>query len=412
MRNIHYLVFMILCCLGCEEQQKSTGPRVRKVECRQVKAKEMQMSIKATGTTQPATTVDLAFRISGVIKNTHVARGDMVKEKQLLATLEPQDFQLQKQRAQENLNIATSNLVRIKAEARPEELKVAKFRLKAAAKSYDFAKRYYEKQIELGRSSILSSLDLERYKTDAEVAFENVQIAQKELQLVEKGAREEDIIAVSHKVALAEVEVDIAAQNLKYLQIFSPIRGVISYYGIETGEYAVPAKRVVTVEDFYQVKLSVSVPETQILEVKKGLTVNVDIPSVGKSVKGKISYVAANADVIAKTFQVEILIPNKDLSIRGGMFATAHIDVEKPTTGIFIPPQCIQHDAAGDYVFLVSDDIKNPRIIRRNIKMGDLSDNLVQVENGLFVDDWLVHVGHHYVSENELVVAIRKQEEN
>lgn len=411
MHNIYYLVFIIICCFGCEEQPKSTGPRIRKVECIQVKAKQRQMSIKATGTTQPATTVDLAFRISGVIKDTHVARGDMVEKAQLLATLEPQDFQLQKQRAQENLNIAQSNLVRIKADARPEELNVAKFRLQAASKSYDFAKRYYEKQIELGRSSILSSLDLERYKTDADVAFENVQIAQKELQLVEKGARQEDITAVSHKVALAEVEVDIAAQNLKYLQIFSPIRGVVSYYGIEAGEYAVPARRVVTVEDFYEVKLSVSVPETQILEVKKGQMVSVDIPAAAKNVTGKISYIAANADIIAKTFQVEIVIPNKDLSIRGGMFATANIDIEKPTTGIFIPPHCIQHDAAGDYVFIVSDDNKNPRIIRRNIKMGELSDNLVQVENGLFVDDWLVHSGHHYVSENERVIAIRKNKE-
>lgn len=398
---------VILCVLflfcGCKEDKKSPTKQIRSVKCIQIKKTTTVPVIKVNGTTQPYRTVNLSFRISGVVDEKKVALGDEVKKDQVLLTLEEDDFNLQVQRAKQALALAKSRLVRIKAKARPEEIVAAEAQVKAAQKSYENAQQEYQSQISLAKSQIISQITLNALKTKAEVAYENVKVAKQELEILKQGARLEDIQLAIDQVASAEIEKRIALQNLKYLKLKSPFPGVVTAIPTEIKEFISPGRTAVSIDDLYKIKLEVFVPASQISSVKKGQMVDIDIESVAKrSYRGKVTYVGTKAEQISKTFSVEIEIPNPKFAIRAGMFATATIQTGEPQQTILLPPQCIRSDAVGDYVFVLTstpDQDGVTQVKRNNIKHGHLVKDLVEVTSGIEENAWVVIEGQHYVND-------------
>lgn len=408
--RVFYLLFcvFIFFTISCDKKTKIVKhKKIRAVEYMVVISKKIKKSIIARGIINPNQQADLAFRISGIVEKKLSNLGKEVKEKEILATLESEDFELQLLKASENKTLSLSNLTRIKAKARPEEVNVAKAKLIAARKAYDFAEENYKRQIGLKKLNILSNLALEKLKTDFEVKEENVEIALQQLRLLNKGSRTEDISQATQQVALLNIEVKIAQQNLKYINLLAPFPGIVSLYKIDKGEFAIPGKIVVSVQDLYKVKLKISVSEKQILQIKPKQKVKIFIDALQKKpFYGYVSYAAYSSDVASRTFPVEIIMKNKDLKIRAGMFARANIFTEGVEDVMLVPPNCILKDFEGNYVYVLANNPNNlneSKVLHRRVVIGKLIGEFVTIESGLSPREGVVISGHHYISDNEKV---------
>ncbi len=406
-KTVKYLSFFLLVLplllVGACSKKAEVIPekQMRSIKSIQVKKSFTLPRVKVSGLTKSKRTVELAFRISGVIDKVGVELGDIVKKDQVLATLESTDFQLQLEQTRQSLSLAKSRLTRIKAKARPEELASGQARVRSAEKSYENARRLYDSQINLARSQITSEIELDKLRTQSQIAQEETTIAKQNLILLEKGARVEEIQLAIEEVSSSKIEVRIAQQNLQYLQLKTPFRGIITDLPIEAKEFISSGKNAVVVDDLYKIKLEVFVPASQVSQVSLNQKVDVFIESTqAEKYPGLVNYIASKAETISKTFSVEIEIANPELKIRAGMFANAEIHIGNPKETILIPPQCLQEDLSGTYVLIVGPvDKKNTaKVSRRDIKIGKLSQGSIEIREGLKENEWIAIEGQHYAS--------------
>ena len=94
---------------SCGEQTKDTD-RVKTVKIDTVRTECAQTILQYPGKIKAAEDVNLAFRVSGTIRKIHVKDGQPVKAGQLLAELDPTDYQIQ-------LNATEAQYKQIKSEA-------------------------------------------------------------------------------------------------------------------------------------------------------------------------------------------------------------------------------------------------------------------------------------------------------
>lgn len=112
MKRLPLMVAVILIgsfITSCGEQTKDTD-RVKTVKIDTVRTESAQTILQYPGKIKAAEDVNLAFRVSGTIRKIHVKDGQPVKAGQLLAELDPTDYQIQ-------LNATEAQYKQIKSEA-------------------------------------------------------------------------------------------------------------------------------------------------------------------------------------------------------------------------------------------------------------------------------------------------------
>ncbi len=103
----------------------------------QVKRQKLVRTVSVTGTVKGASEIDLNFESPGVIKRILVAKGDKVEAGELLAELRATTERSAVAEAKANLAAARAQLNKLLAGATPEELEVARERVKNAEITYN-----------------------------------------------------------------------------------------------------------------------------------------------------------------------------------------------------------------------------------------------------------------------------------
>jgi HlyD family secretion protein len=108
-----------------------TAPITSPVSVVPVKVGSIQGVVDTTGQISPWSESQLAFQVSGKIATLPVRAGDVVKQGQVLATLDTTDLRLQLEQSQANLETAQAKLEAIQAGPRPQDVLAAQADLAA-----------------------------------------------------------------------------------------------------------------------------------------------------------------------------------------------------------------------------------------------------------------------------------------
>ncbi len=122
--------------------------------------------------------------------------------------------------------------------------------------------------------------------------------------------------------ALAAVAA--AQREIARLTITSPFDGLLESDSAELGSLMQAGSLCATVIQLDPIKLVGFVPETEVGRVEVGTQAGAQLVS-GREVAGLVTFLSRSADTTTRTFQVEISVPNPDLSIRDGQTATIAI---------------------------------------------------------------------------------------
>ena len=119
-----------------------------------------------------------------------------------------------------------------------------------------------------------------------------------------------------------------AAQAMEsYTNITAPIAGQIVEKHINLGEMAMPGQPLIKIEDNRNLRLEVTVREQDILQIRPGAGVKVQIDArPGKDIAGKVSQVVPASDVRTHSFIVKIDIPS-DAGLITGMYGKAFFSI-------------------------------------------------------------------------------------
>jgi HlyD family secretion protein len=314
-----------------------------------------------------ATTVDVSFKIPGKIDKISVEEGDLLKEGQLIATLEHNDLLAQKARAEATLesaqsripallkNIefqnqatqqeisqaqaameaARSRLEQLLAGSRPQEIQAAKASVDQAQADMDKRKADMDRAKNLYQDRYISAQDWDTARTAYDMALASYQKSQENYALVVEGPRKEEIDTaraqlqqaeaalrlartrriqvdvLKRELVTAQVQVKEAASALEVIQtqigycnLFAPIAGVVLVKNSEPGEFIVPGGAVITLGDVAKPWLKAFINESDLGRVKLGQKVSVTTDSYpGKVYPGKITFISSEAEFTPKNVQ-------------------------------------------------------------------------------------------------------------
>ena len=290
--------------------------------------------------------IQLAFHATGRIQKLAVQEGDYVKSGDLVAEMDPVRYEASSARAAAEVAAQNQVLARLLAGTRPEEIREAQARVKAAEAKGEDAKLVYERNKRLFGGQTVSKQNLD----DAEAAFESARAdldaAQQALTLAVKGPRKEDIAAARAQVKASEAASRLAEKELADTKLYAPSAGVIQDRILEPGDMAFPETPVFTLALTNPVWVRAYVSEPDLGKIAPGMKAHITTDSTpGKIYRGWIGFISPTAEFTPKevqitelrtklVYRIRVYACNPESELRLGMPVTVTIPLAQPKESV------------------------------------------------------------------------------
>ena len=203
------------------------------------------------------------------------------------------------------------------------------------------------------------------------------------------------------KIMNSRLDYENAQMNLEKMNIRAPFDGVI----VNLPHFSAEAKvnsgtSVVTIMDYSSMLLEINLPESAINEVKVGQKAWITHYTLPKdTIIGEITELSPAISSETRTFKGKLMIDNKKLLIRPGMFVKADIVTESHNSTMVIPKNIVRNERNRRIVFVVDQGIARAK----NIRLGLEDKTSVEVLSGLDKDDQLVVRGFETLRDGSKV---------
>ena len=255
------------------------------------------------GTLQGGKRVDLSFRVSGPVSSIKVERGASVKKGQLLATLDPRDYQTQLKQAQSN-----------QAQAQAQ---------------YENAEANFKRYENLYKQKVVPKSTYDTFKTEMNVARSALNVARASTTAVRDSVRDTELRA--------------------------PFDGVIVDRLVESFQDVTAKQTIFILQDISMLEIVFNVPENDVIWASKAaaadaanadsspLLVRAKFDAIpGRSFPLTFKEFVLQADRSTNTFPVTAVMPKQEnVALLPGMNATVEVELPDTESGerVFTVPQ-------------------------------------------------------------------------
>jgi RND family efflux transporter MFP subunit len=151
-------------------------------------------------------------------------------------------------------------------------------------------------------------------------------------------------------------------------------------------------------------KIVAQVPENYLHKVNKGADVEITLPDINKTVTSKVSVKGSVIDPQSRSFYIEAKIPSS-ADFRPNQIALVKIQDYEVSNAITIPMNTLQNDEKGKYVMVAVNE--NGRLVARKkqIEVGELYGNNLEVRAGLQENDSLITEGFQGLYDGQPLVT-------
>lgn len=339
-RIMLFATLISLCALNaCGDAPAKVVPPVRPVMTMTVSAVSQGKQWTFAGTAEDALETDLSFRVGGkIIAFPGDQIGRKFSEGDVIARLDPSDYELELRQARANYEQVHANFVRAKADMK--------------------------------RNSQL---------------FERGVISRGELDQIEADFKSYD----AQRNAL-DKQLDIARKHLTYTTLRAPFDGWISRVDANIHQNVISGQAVVSFKAGRQMKMHISVPDTLIAQVHENDAVSVVFDALpGRTMKGKVMEISVDS-AAGSAYPVKIYLDNDDRLIKSGM--SGHVNFLGQSSGkavYLLPPVAVTGNADGTRSVWVVDPA-NSTVSSRNVVVGDLSSMGIEILDGVNPGDVIV----------------------
>lgn len=362
-------------------------------------SREVPAVVQATGSMVADETSNIAPKIAGKISDIAVNSGDFVTAGQVIARIDDRDARLRIASADASVKQADAAVRqaearlglgpngRFEASAIPE-VRGANANYQLALAELRQAEANEKRYRELVETGDVAMIAYEQSRTTRDTARARANNAKEQLDAAINTARQsnEAIRSAEANVVAARTQVDIARQELADTVIRAPFTGFISNRQVAVGEFVSTATVLVTLLRTNPIKIQIQVAETDVPQIVLGRGVSIEVDAYkGRRFAGTVTSINPAVDAVSRSAVVEASIPNNDNLLRTGMFATARINKEGGSTGVFVPKTAIyNHQATQSFrAFVIVEGIAK----LRTIQLGPEEGEYYQILSGLNADE-------------------------
>jgi len=371
-----------------------------------VAAQDVTARITASGTIVPVQTVNLSPKSAGRLAQLLVEQGDRVQASQVIARMESQDLEAERDRALADLAQAEANLSLVQAGTRPELIDQAqagvgqaKGRVMDAETRLNLAVQRAQRNEGLYREGAISRDRYDEVLNEERSARANLEQAQAQLdnalqQLAQQrnGPRSQEIEQAQAQVASAQARLKGVETQLEDTVIRAPFSGIITQKYAQVGAFVTPttsASSTTSATSTSIVALAnglevlAKVPEADISQVKPGQQVEIKADSYPDQVfKGTVRLVAPEAVVEQNvtSFQVRITIATGKDKLRSGMNTDLIFLGQTLKQALIVPTVAIVTNK-GQTGVLIPDTKQKPKF--QPVTIGSTIGNQTQILEGI-----------------------------
>ena len=345
---------------GCTKEPPPKPPTL--VKAMQVVGADDLSKTVFPGRASAGQEANLSFRVAGPLVELPVSVGDKVAAGDLIARIDPNDYQV-------TLNSAQAQLQSIRA-------------------AYTAAENDYQRVMSTFREDPGAT---SQRAVDASRALRDQALAQ---------------------VSSVESLVQTATDRLGYTDLLAPFAGEVVETYVENFETVVPMRPIARLLDPSSIELIVSVPENLIGYGDYVTSITVSFNALpGVSIPATIKEIGREATQATRTYPVTLVMAQPEGGeILPGMAGEATIEARLPEgtgrTGITIPATAM---FAGSDIEVTNVWVIDPAtnmLSQRAVETGRLSSSGMLITSGLEAGEWIVVAGTHSLSDGQEVKII------
>ncbi len=358
----HGVVMLVCVCLlltACSDDEKKAAPPVVKpVKAMVVGEHEAGAHRAFPGTVVAGDSVDLAFRLSGQLQDLPVREGQHVRAGDVVARLDPTDYQTALRNVESQLLGARATLAE--------------------------AKLNFERNSKLLESDTISHAAYD----SAKATYGNAVAAVEALEQQQKQAR----------------------LNLQYTELVAPYAGSIAAKYVKNFETVQAQEPVVRLENPATLDVEVEIPEFVYVlytNLKNGSAV---LPMVsfdafpGREFPARLKEYRTVPNAQTRTYTVTMTIEKpQDIALQPGMTAEVHgkLPATAETRGFLLPASAVHGDSDSSFAVWTLDG--NGTVHRRAVTVGEMQGNEIFVTSGLEGGEQVITAGVHFLHEGQAV---------
>jgi RND family efflux transporter MFP subunit len=330
-------------------------------------------SVTANGTLAAYDQTTASVKVPGRLRDISVDLGTVVRRGQVIAHVEPQDYNLRIEQAEAALAQARAR-VGLSPDGKDDKVTPEQTgTVRQAQAMLDEARLSRDRAAKLVEQGIIARSEFDTVNATYKVAASRYQDAIEEIR--------------NRQALLAQrrSELSLARQQLADTNVYSPMDGIVQEKRASVGEYLAAGAPVVDIVGMDPLRLKAEVPERDAHNVKSGQNVRVTIEGDTSVYLGRVMRLSP---VIAQ--QTRMLLVEADVrnngKLRPGSFAHAEIVTNDARMAVTVPNNAIVAFAGIEKVIVV----QNGRAVEKPITTGRRSGEWTEIVSGVSVGDQVI----------------------
>ena len=317
---------------------------------------DIPVTIEALGTVVPLATVRVRPQVSGVLQQLLFKEGQMVRKGDLLALIDPRQFEMALQQASGQ---------RMRDEAQLEAARVTLQRFR----------------------TLLQQDSIARQDVDTQAAL----VKQLEGTVVSDKANE-----------------GTARLNLSYTRIVAPVGGRVGLRTVDVGNVVSTsdANGVGLITQLSPIDVEFAIPQDQApsLQQNAGNVMEakaLDRTRVNVLDTGVFASLDNQVDTQTGTVRAKARFDNARLALFPSQFVNVQLNVRTIRDAVVVPVSALRQGSAGEYVFVLKED---RTVAQRPVKRGGATVDKIQIASGLQVGERVITEGADRLRDGSRVV--------
>ena len=183
-------------------------------------------------------------------------------------------------------------------------------------------------------------------------------------------------------------ELERSGQVRKTLTLRAPAGGFVLEKNVLAGQKIMGGEPLYKVADLSTVWLEGEVFEQDLAAVRVGQTVHTTLEALpGTQWTGRIAYIYPTLNPDTRTVRVRVVVPNSDLRLKPGMYATIRIAGTARTGVLTVPRAAVLSTGERSIVFVRE---ANGQLAPREVSLGAASDDRIEVLRGVTAGETVV----------------------
>ncbi|MBT3414545.1 MAG: efflux RND transporter periplasmic adaptor subunit [Nitrospina sp.] len=384
--NQSVLPLLFLTLVSCSSSEDDVQPIKKRefalpVQIGKIVRMNVADEVRAVGNIQAEKRVVVNSEVRGKITRIAVEEGMKVKAGDLLAQIDPREFELVHERLRADLTSMQKEYQKAQGGLRPEDKQRLEARMHADESALNLTNIELNRTQNLVAQKVLSQSALDSAKDKVRQADESLKASKAELAAGMK-ARSEDIEKLESDMQAIRKRVAVAKLNLSKVNVKAPFAGVIIAKEIEQGAFAEAGTPIVRMIGSSRLKAVLEMPQSHRNKLKKLKGARFMARELGLKFEQnknlqRLIRVIPDANIFSGNIKVQIDLPDPNSSLFPGLTLESTLNFGMRKNVLHVPAVSLVISEKGTVVYVVKDG----KAHRVPVKAFKERDDFVEIED-------------------------------